>query len=97
MKKLCIQDCVDFAISKNGKCLSIEYSNNTENIIWQCCNNHIWMAIFANIKNGSLERMNRKDGICDRKKIKLMRMREKDWESNKELGLQKIINFIGNE
>lgn len=46
------------------------------------------------ISNGSLEKMKRKDKMCEEAGINLMRVRERDWLENKELALQKIIDFI---
>lgn len=46
------------------------------------------------IKNGSLERMKRKDKVCINNNINLIRVREKYWMNNKEIELQKIIDSI---
>lgn len=49
-----IQDCVNYANNKNGKCLSIKYINHKEKMEWQCniCN-HQWKACFNSIINNS--------------------------------------------
>lgn len=47
------------------------------------------------IKNGSIEKMIHKNNVCKRKRIKLIRIREKHWEQNKEKVLQEIVDFIG--
>ena len=51
MKKLTLQDCQDFALTKNGKCLSTEYLGCEQKLSWQCDKEHIWQANFDNIKN----------------------------------------------
>ena len=48
------------------------------------------------IKNGSLDRMKKKDAMCVKKDIKLLRIRENDWNYNKGTELQKITDFINN-
>jgi hypothetical protein len=50
-KKLKLKDCRDFAISKNGICLSKEYININTQMQWQCSNFHIFFATFNNVKN----------------------------------------------
>lgn len=44
--------CQDFAKNKNGNCLSTEYRNNREKLIWQCYLGHIWEANWGNIQRG---------------------------------------------
>lgn len=39
----------EYAISKDGECLSTEYINNTTLLLWKCKNNHIWESNFANV------------------------------------------------
>jgi thiol-disulfide isomerase/thioredoxin len=51
-KKLTINECREFAISKNGECLSDEYKNGRSKMRWRCSDNHEWEAIFNNIKKG---------------------------------------------
>jgi hypothetical protein len=46
------------------------------------------------IKNGSLEKMEHKNNICQEKGISLLRIRESEWMQNKELAFQTIIDFI---
>jgi hypothetical protein len=50
---LTIQDCYDYAKSKNGKCLSSSYSHNKDKIWWQCESGHKWEAQFGNVKKGA--------------------------------------------
>ncbi len=50
--KITLEDCKQFAIGKNGKCLSIEYKNNKTKMKWKCSENHEWEARFHDIKNG---------------------------------------------
>lgn len=39
-----IEDCIEFALSKNGKCLSSSFNKYSDKIKWECKNNHIWEA-----------------------------------------------------
>ena len=50
-KRLTIEQCRDFAQSKNGLCLSTEYKNIDEKMSWQCSKNHIWTTRYNDIKN----------------------------------------------
>lgn len=52
MKKFTIQDCNNFALVKDGKCLSKVYINTHYKLEWICKNGHKWEASFNNIKNG---------------------------------------------
>ncbi|MEO7873850.1 MAG: hypothetical protein ABIT08_14775 [Bacteroidia bacterium] len=36
-----------------GKCLTSEYTNNRENMEWQCAKGHIWKATFHAVKSGT--------------------------------------------
>jgi len=51
-KKLNIDIANQIAKEKNGRCLSSEYINKRNNLIWQCnvCNN-IWEANLGNVRN----------------------------------------------
>ncbi len=51
-KKLTLYECLEFAKSKNGICLSNNYINNNTKMEWQCTRGHIWKATFSNIKGG---------------------------------------------
>lgn len=46
------------------------------------------------IKYGSLKRIKKKNLVCENRKIKLLRIREKEWKINKLLVLQKINDFV---
>lgn len=49
-----IEECKEFAISKNGKCLSTEYKNSNDyGLIWECEEGHQWNASFSNVKNNN--------------------------------------------
>lgn len=50
--KLTLEECILFAQSKNGRCLSLEYKTNGTKMLWQCHKGHKWEATFAHIKNG---------------------------------------------
>ena len=52
-RKLTLEECQQFAISKNGECLSTDYVNNRTKMMWRCSENHIWDAIFDKIKRGT--------------------------------------------
>jgi hypothetical protein len=52
LAKLTIDECREFAISKNGECLSDEYVNSSTKMRWRCSDNHEWEATFNNIKSG---------------------------------------------
>lgn len=45
-------------------------------------------------QKNSLEKMKVKEQLCNNAKIKLIRIRENDWIANKDLELNKLINFI---
>jgi hypothetical protein len=48
-KKHTIQECIEHAIKKDGKCLSTEIRSIKQKISWQCVKGHIWSACFANM------------------------------------------------
>jgi hypothetical protein len=169
-RKHVLQDCIDVAASKNGKCLETHYVNADTYMSWECEFGHQWLAKFKNVKghntwcphcpqsptliskpqkeihsyliqqfpdktiilndtfiikpkhldiyipdlklgiefdgeywhyseraiNGkhSLEKMASKDQVCQTKNITLIRIREKDWLSNKAQQLQSLFNLI---
>lgn len=49
--KLTIEDMKQLAFNRNGKCLSIEYVNNSTNLLWECNKSHQWLAQPQSIKN----------------------------------------------
>lgn len=49
-RRLGIEACQKYAISKNGQCLSIIYKNNLTKLYWKCKDQHEWLACFADIK-----------------------------------------------
>jgi very-short-patch-repair endonuclease len=51
LKHYSIKDCIDFAASKGGKCLSHKYKNG-ELIEWECSNGHKWKSAFDHILSG---------------------------------------------
>ena len=51
-KKYTIEQCKEFAISKNGECLSDEYKNSKTKLNWKCSEGHEWSSIFSSIKRG---------------------------------------------
>jgi len=44
--------CKQFAINKNGKCLSKNYINNSHKMKWECRYGHIWSALPQNVFSG---------------------------------------------
>jgi hypothetical protein len=46
-----LEDCNAYAKSKNGLCLSSEYTNIKQKIRWKCSEGHEWENKFDNIKN----------------------------------------------
>lgn len=46
-----IEYCRKFARDKGGRCLSEEYINGREKLLWECENLHTWSARFNKIKN----------------------------------------------
>ncbi|WP_339176926.1 zinc-ribbon domain-containing protein [Paenibacillus sp. FSL R5-0701] len=48
-----IKDMHLLAESKNGKCLSTQYSNNTTPLLWECHMGHQWKAATRSIQQGS--------------------------------------------
>lgn len=44
--------CQDYALSKGGKCLSLEYNTVHEKLLWECHLGHVWEAIPSNVKRG---------------------------------------------
>ena len=51
-KKFTLDDCVNTAAEKGGKCLSTEYVNNATKMLWECSKGHQWYAIYINIRVG---------------------------------------------
>ena len=46
------------------------------------------------IANGAIQTMQRKDALCKKMDIKLMRIREQDWKTSKDSQLNRMIAFI---
>ena len=42
--KYTLQDCIEYANSKNGKCLSLKYVSNKNKMKWECNKGHSWLA-----------------------------------------------------
>lgn len=51
MKKYNLEFCKQFAKNKGGECLSEEYKDCKNYMLWQCANNHSWKATFDGILN----------------------------------------------
>ena len=50
--KLTLEDAKQIALSRRGECLSTEYKNIAEPLIWRCQSNHQWRNSLNHIKNG---------------------------------------------
>jgi hypothetical protein len=48
---LTLEECQQFAESKNGKCLSTEYKNAKTKMKWRCSEGHEWDSTFGSIRN----------------------------------------------
>lgn len=51
--KLSIDDCIEIARNKGGKCLSDIYININTPMLWECGKGHVWKARLNDIKNGN--------------------------------------------
>jgi hypothetical protein len=51
LERLTLQDMIDAAEAKGGKCLSLKYVNSSTPMQWQCAKGHKWMATGNRIKN----------------------------------------------
>jgi hypothetical protein len=52
-QRLKIEDIHKLANSRNGICLSKDYKNSHQNLLWQCKEGHQWKASVSSIKNGT--------------------------------------------
>jgi hypothetical protein len=50
-EKITLNDCIEFAKNKGGKCLSVKYKNMGSLLIWECAHGHIHKASFTSVKN----------------------------------------------
>lgn len=48
-----IEKCQQVAEQRGGKCLSTEYKNNSNKMLWECDKGHQWESCFKNIKNNN--------------------------------------------
>jgi hypothetical protein len=48
-----LDDAKQLALSRNGLCLSDDYTNNHTEMIWQCSKNHIWNSTYNQIQSGT--------------------------------------------
>ena len=53
MKRNSIEDMIELARQKGGKCMSKEYTNNSTKLIWQCAEGHVWEATPFSVKHQS--------------------------------------------
>ncbi|MCX6815303.1 MAG: hypothetical protein NT120_00435, partial [Candidatus Aenigmarchaeota archaeon] len=51
-RKITIEELQEIAKSRNGKCLSENYSANQTKLKWQCSKGHIWEAVPSSVKYG---------------------------------------------
>jgi hypothetical protein len=47
-----LEDCILVANKNEGRCLSTQYVNNEEQMLWKCKFEHTWYAKFQNIQQG---------------------------------------------
>ena len=52
-KRRTIIDMQKIAKNRNGKCLSTEYTNNKEKLLWECSEGHTFPSIPSNVMKGS--------------------------------------------
>ena len=52
-KKLTIEEMHLLAMSRGGKCLSIDYKNSRTALKWECSEGHQWWGVPAKVKYGS--------------------------------------------
>ena len=50
-RKITIETCHQLAEERGGKCLSTEYKNNREKMLWECSEGHQWSSCLSHIKN----------------------------------------------
>ena len=50
-KDMMLQFCYDWAISKDGKCLSTEYKDSNTHMTWECKEGHQWLTTSGKIIN----------------------------------------------
>jgi len=51
-RKVGIERCKQWALSKGGECLSTEYVNSDTKLHWECAKGHEWWAKWGNISQG---------------------------------------------
>lgn len=50
-QKLTLEECQAVATERGGECLSTEYINNNNHMLWRCSDGHEWTAVYNSIKN----------------------------------------------
>src|SRR5690606_20396109 len=48
-----LTDCKNYAISKNGICLSNVYKDRNSKLLWKCENNHEWYSSYSSTISGN--------------------------------------------
>ncbi|MFK7950435.1 MAG: hypothetical protein AB8G11_22800 [Saprospiraceae bacterium] len=48
-----LEQAIQIATERKGKCLSTKYINSQSKLIWECNNGHIWNAVLNDIKKGT--------------------------------------------
>jgi hypothetical protein len=51
MRRKSIKDAQELALSRKGRCLSVDYVNNSTPLLWECADGHRWTATYNNVKN----------------------------------------------
>ena len=52
-KPLSLDDMIELAESRGGKCLSDEYINAQTHLEWECAEGHSWFAVPNTVKQGT--------------------------------------------
>jgi hypothetical protein len=48
-----LEECIRISTEREGKCLSVVYTNSTKPLTWECRYGHTWEANLNNVKNGT--------------------------------------------
>ena len=51
--KRCIEEMMDLALARGGKCLSTAYVGSKSKLLWQCALGHNWQALPSSVVQGS--------------------------------------------
>lgn len=76
-----IEDAREKAESMGGKCLSDNYENSWNKLVWQCKNGHIWEASFSSVfyENTWCRRCYVEESLCNNKEFEPNTSRQQRW------------------